>query len=232
MRLLGALVAQDEANVGLVGGHRGDTGVHIHVIINGDVVVALGGQGHIALTEHRVEEAVVVAAIVIVLFNDEVSRVDAVHPGGNFLIIFALAGDGVDQHRTVNVGAAEQADGLDGARTDPVGCTFIVNLKYRRRKHHGGVAEPQQTVEVAAEMLSGRVFHALVKAHDFGFLRYHVNDEVGGQTVGAVGEPLDRVPIAQRGDAHGAVLVVNLTVSGQNLELADHVAQFAELAAA
>ena len=230
--LLGALVAQDEADVGLVGGHRGDAGVHIHIVVNGDVVVPFGGQRHVPLAKDGVEKAVVVAAIVVVLLDDQVGGVDAVHPGGDLLIIRTLAGDGVHQHRAVDVGTAEQADGFDHAGADPVGGAVIVDLKHRIGEHHGGVLEPQQTVEVAAEMLGGGVFHALVQAYHLGVLGHHVNDQIGGQAVGTVGKPLDQIAVPQRGDPHRAVLVVDLGVGGQNLKLAHHVAQLAQLAAA
>ena len=39
--LLGALVAEDEAHVGLVAPHGGDAGVDVHIVVNGDVVVPL-----------------------------------------------------------------------------------------------------------------------------------------------------------------------------------------------
>ena len=39
----------------------GDAGVHIHVVTDGDVVVALGGDGHVPLAEEGVDEAVDIA---------------------------------------------------------------------------------------------------------------------------------------------------------------------------
>ena len=230
--LLGALVAEQEADVGLVAGDRGHAGVHIHIIVDGDVVVAVGGLGHVSLAEDGVQKAVLIQAVVIVLLHDEVGGVDPVHPVGHVLVIGALAGDGVHQNRALDVGAAEQADGLDHPAAHPVGGALVVDFKHRLGKHHGGELEPQMAVEVAAEVLGGGVLHALVQAHHLRLLGHHVDDEVSGQALGAVGEPLDDVAVGKAGHPHRAALVVDLGVGGQNLKLAHHVRQLAQLAAA
>ena len=87
-------------------------------------------------------------------------------------------------------------------------------------------------VQVAAEMLGGGVLHALGQTHHLGVLRHHVDDQIGGQTALPVGEPFDEVAVAQAGHPHRAVLIVDLGVGGQNLKLAHHVAELAQLAAA
>ena len=92
--------------------------------------------------------------------------------------------------------------------------------------------EPQVAVEVAPEVLGGGVFHAFVQAHHLRLLGHHVDDEVGGQALGAVGEPLDDVAVGKAGHPHRAALVVDLGVGGQDFKLAHHVRQFAQLAAA
>ena len=81
-------------------------------------------------------------------------------------------------------------------------------------------------------MLGGRVLHAVFKAHHVDVLRHHVDDKVGGKTLGAVVEPLDDVAIAKRRNAHGAAVVVDLRVVLGDLELRNHVGKLAELAVA
>ena len=210
--LLGPLVGQDEADVGLVRGDRGDAGVHIHVVADGDIVVPLGSQGHVPLAEHGVEEAVVVHAVVVVLLHDEFGVVHMVYPAGDIFIVSALAGDGVHQHSPLDVRAAEEADGLDHPGADPVGAALLVDLKHRVREHIGGVVEPQVAHEVPAEVLGGGVLHALVQPDHLRLLGHHVDDHVGGQAVGPVGEPLDQVSVGQGGHPHRAALIVDLGV--------------------
>ena len=95
--LLGALVGQQEAQVGLVGVGGGDAGVHIHVVVEGNVVVPLGGDGHVPLAKDGIDEAVDIGAVVVVLLHDQLRGEHVVHPGGDFgeLTIGALTGDGV-----------------------------------------------------------------------------------------------------------------------------------------
>ena len=173
-----------------------------------------------------------ILAVIVVLLDDELGRVDVVDPCGRLFIVFALARDGVDEHRAVVVRAAEQADGLFLLGADPVGRAVLVDLEDRLFKHIGRVRKAQVAVEVAGEMLGGRVLHAVIQTHDLDVLRDHVDDEVGGQPLRTVVEPLDDVAVAQRRDAHGAAVVVDLRVVFRDLELRDHVCQFAELAVA
>ena len=155
-----------------------------------------------------------------------------VDPRGRLFVVFALARDGVDEHRAVVVRAAEQADGLFLLGADPVGRAVLVDLKDRLFKHIGWIREAQVAVKVAGEVLGGCVLHAVGKAHDLDVLRDHVDDEVGGKSLRAVVEPLDDVAVAQRRDAHGAAMIVDLRVVFGHLELRDHVGQLAELAVA
>ena len=89
--------------------------------------------------------------------------------------------------------------------------------------------EPQVPVEVPAEVLGDGVLHALRQADHLRLLAHHVDDDIGGQAVSPVGEPLDEVPVAQGGHPHRAALVVDLGVGGQNLKLGHHVRQLAQL---
>ena len=233
-RLLGALVGENEANVGLVGHHGGDTGVHIHVVTDGDVVVALGGDGHVPLTEQGVDKAVDIRAVVVVLLHDQLGGVDVIHPVGHVagLVVGALAGDGVHQHGTDDITAAEQADGVADPGADPPGVAVLVDLKGRLVEHIGGVVEAQMAVQVAAEVLGGGVVDALVQTDDLHVLSHHVDKQIGGQAVGAVVQPLDDIAVAQGRDADRAALVVDLGIVIGHLELGDHVRQLAQLAVA
>ncbi|MPM44331.1 hypothetical protein SDC9_91009 [bioreactor metagenome] len=87
-------------------------------------------------------------------------------------------------------------------------------------------------VKIPAEVLGGGVLDALVKAHHSGFLADHINQNIGGDALAAVIQPLDDVAVYQIGDPHGALVVVDLSVIVGNLKLADHVVQFAQLAVA
>ena len=68
---LGALVGEQEAQIGLVGVGGSDAGVHIHIVVHGDIVVASGGLGHVPLAQDGVEEAVDQGAVVVVLLHGE-----------------------------------------------------------------------------------------------------------------------------------------------------------------
>lgn len=109
VRLLGPLVGEDESDVGLVGCHRGDTGIHIHVIPDGNIIVAFCGVRHIPLAENGVDKAVVVHSVIIVLLHNQIRVIDVVHPVGDLLIILALPGNGVHQNGPLDVRAAEEA---------------------------------------------------------------------------------------------------------------------------
>ena len=232
MRLLGPLVGEDESDVGLVGCHRGDTGIHIHVIPDGNIIVAFCGVRHIPLAENGVDKAVVVHSVIIVLLHNQIRVIDVVHPVGDLLIILALPGNGVHQNGPLDVRAAEEADGLHHAGADPVGLALFIDLKHRIGKHICGIVEPQVAGQIPPEMLGGGIFHPLVQADHFRLLGHHVDNQISGQARGAVGEPLDQISIGQGSHAHRATLVVDLGVGGQDLKLGDHICQFAQFAAA
>lgn len=86
--------------------------------------------------------------------------------------------------------------------------------------------------DVAVEGLREGVFHPVLQAHHSGLLGDHVHDDIGGQALGAVGEPLDEVGIGDGGDPDGAALVVDLGGVVGVFKLADHVAEGAHLAVA
>ena len=90
--------------------------------------------------------------------------------------------------------------------------------------------EAQVAVEVAEEVLAGRVAYAVLDTGDLDLLRHHVYDEVGGDAVLLVIPPLEDVAVVEVGYAHGTAVVVYLVALGVDLELADEVAQLAEAA--
>ena len=84
-------------------------------------------------------------------------------------------------------------------------------------------------LEVAAKVLGGGVADALLQAHHLHVLGHHVHDQIGGQTLGAVGEPLDQVCVFQSSHPHGPSLVVDLGEALLDLELRHHVRQLTQL---
>ena len=89
--------------------------------------------------------------------------------------------------------------------------------------------ETEVAVEVAAKVLGGGVLHALAQPHQLHILRHHVDEQIGGQAVGAVGEPLDDIAVQERGDPDRPAPVVDLGIVVGYLKLADHVAELAQL---
>ena len=231
--LLGALVGQQEAQVGLVRVGGGDAGVHIHIVIQGDVIVALSGDGHVPLAQNGVDEAVDQGAVVVVLLHDELRGVHIVHPGGNLIlgVVLALPGDGVAQHSPVDVGAPEQSDGFDHLGGDPPGIALLVDLKPGGGEHERGVLEPQVAQNVPIQGLGEGVLHPLPlrEADHLGLLGDHVHHHIGGQTLAPVGEPLDQVGVGDGGHPHGPALVVDLGGAVGVVKLTDHVAEGAHL---
>ena len=88
------------------------------------------------------------------------------------------------------------------------------------------------TVEIAAEMIVGGVFHALVQTHHLSGLLHHIHPHVGRQAFFHVVEPLEQVAVAQGCHTDGGILPVDLVVVAGHLELGNHVGQLAQLAAA
>ena len=232
--LLGALVGQDEAHVGLVGHHGGNAGVHIHVIADGNIVVSVGGDGHLTLAEQGVPEAVDIGAVIVILLDDQLGGKYMVHPCGDIrhIVVGVFTGNGVHQHRAGDIRAAEQADGPVDPGADPPGTAFLVDLKGRLVKNEGGILEPEIPVQIAVEMLGGGIADALLQTHHLHVLGHHVDDQIGGQALPAVVQPLDDIAVLQRRDTDRAALVVDLGIVVGHFELGDHVRQFAQLAVA
>ena len=87
-------------------------------------------------------------------------------------------------------------------------------------------------VDVPVQWFGLGVLHTLIQPNDLGLLRDHVHQNVGGQALVPVGEPLDQVSIVDGCHAHGAALVVDLGRVVGIFKLADHIAQGAHLAVA
>ena len=172
--------------------------------------------------------------MVVVLLHDQLGGKDVIHPVGHAarLVVGALAGDGVDQHRADDVPPAEQADGVAHTGADPPRIAVLINFKGGIVEHEGGIAEPQMAVEIAAEVLGGGVADALVQPYYLHVLRDHVDDEVGRQTLRPVVQPLDEVAVPQGRHPDGAALIVDLGVVVRHLKLGHHVRQLAQLAVA
>ena len=168
--------------------------------------------------------------MVIVLLHNEAGGVQIVYPGGDLLIIGALSGDGVDQYRAVDVGTAEQADGLYHPGSDPPRLAVFVDLELRRGKQEGGVLEAQVPGDVAVKRLGEGILHSFRQADYRGLLGDHIHHHIGGQAFGAVGEPLDDVRVVDGSHPHGTALVVDLGRVVGILELTDHIAERTHLA--
>ena len=194
-----ALVDEDKAHVGLISAGGGHAGIEVHVIVQGDIIVAFRGGGDALLTQPGVDPAVDIAAMVVVLLNQQVGIIDPIHPVGHLLHILGLAGDGVDQHGTLRVRAAEQADALHQPGADPPRSAVLVDLEVDIAEHHGGIAEAQRAVEVAAEVLAGGILDTVAELDEVGLLSHHIDHDISGQALGTVIEPLDDISIDQRG---------------------------------
>ena len=229
---LGALVHQNEADVAFIAGDGGDTGVHPDIVIQGDVVVTVGGFGTARLAEQGIEIAVGVQTTVIILVDKKPGGIDAVHPAGNLrhVAVGALAGDGVDQYGALYIGTTEQADGSGDHRSNPVGGTLFINFKVHIFKNEGGVLEAEMTHQVVAEIFRRGVVDTLCHTNHIDFLGAHVDGHISGDTGGFVIKPFEEIRIVQIGDADGATLIIDLSGGTVDHELADQIAEFTQLA--
>ena len=74
--VLGALVDQDKANIGLIPAGGGDAGVEVHIVIHGDIVVSLRGGGDPLLAQPGVDPAVDQFAVIVVLGHQQIGGID------------------------------------------------------------------------------------------------------------------------------------------------------------
>ena len=169
--------------------------------------------------------------MIVILLHDQLRGKHVVHPAGDIgqLIVGAFTGDGVHQHRTLDIVTAEQADGLDNAGGDPVGVALLVDLKLRRAKDKGRVVEAQVALDVAVKGLREGVFHALLQPDHRGLLGDHVHPHIGGQTGTSIGKPFEQVGVGNGSHPDRPALVVDLGGVKGILKLADHIAEGAHL---
>ena len=161
MRLLRTLVHQHDADDRFVSRRRGDAGIHPHVVILGNVVVAQqtisarGGLHDVLLAQERVQPAIVVAAIPVVLLNEQVSRIDAVNPLGAILNgkILALARGGIAEHHAADSRAAKKTNGTRLNRANPPRMAIFVNLEGELVEHIERVRQLNMTIDVAEQRL-------------------------------------------------------------------------------
>ena len=223
--LFGALVAQEKAQIRLIAGSGGDAGVHIYVVVERNIVIALGRDLHVPLAEHGVDEPVDQRAVIVVLLHDERGEVNSVHPLRDLFMVGAFAGNSVHEHRSPDIRASKKTDGLDHTGTDPPGIAGLVNLKRGGGEKKGGILKAQMAHHVAIQRLGRGVFDSLAigKADHLDLLGDHIHHNVSGQTVGAVGEPPNKIGVFQGGHTDGTALIVDLGGVVGHLKLAGHV---------
>ena len=229
--LLGPQVHQHEADVGLVGGDGGHAGVEVHVVVDGQVIVAVGGAADISLAEDGVPVAVLEFSIVVQLGDDQVGRVELVDPLGHilFLVVGALPGDGVDQDGPVDVLAVPPANPVGDGGGHPVGDAVVVDLKGDVVEHFRGIAEAEISVDIPEKILAGGVLHAALQPDQVRLLGHHVHGDVGWQAGALVEQPLDGVSVHQGGHPVGGSLVIDLGVIVRHLKLGDQLGHLPQL---
>ena len=230
---LGPEVHQHKADVGLVSGDRGHTCIQVNVIVQGQIVVAVGGAAYIFLSEDGVDVAVLEQAVVIQLGDDQVGIIKLVDPLGNLvlLIIIGLAGNGVHKDRSVDVFSAPPADAVLDGGSDPVRRSLVVDLKGDLFKHFCRIEEADMAVDVPEEVLAGRVFHSIFQPYQVCLLGHHVHGDIGGQSLFLVIEPFNGIGVGQRGHPVGDPVVVDLGVVVFDLKLGYQLCHLTQLPA-
>ena len=233
VRLSGALVHQHEADNRFVARGRRNARVQPHVIVFGNVVIARAAIGarsglhHAVLAKPAVQPAIGVLAMPVVLLNDEVRGVHMVNPLGHIFNrhILALARRRIHEHGTRHGLAAEQANREVAHRANPPCVAVIVDLERLLAEHIEGVLELHIAVDVARQRLAFGILDRMlaIEAHNLGILRSHVDNDICGNALLAVLQPLEQVGVAKRAHAHRVVLVVDLAIGRRNFELAYQV---------
>ena len=182
-------------------------------------VGAIRRLAHTLLTEHGVEEAFLVLRVIIKLLHEQRIGIHAVNPLELCIrlqfvhrMIAAFTRCCIDEHRALNIRAAEEANGFILNRADPIRLAFFIDLKIRLRKHKGRVLEAQVAHQITVEVLCRRILDAALHALNLSGLRDQVNDDIAWQAIRAVGEPFNQVGVFQRNNAHRRIFIVNLRV--------------------
>ena len=79
------------------------------------------------------------------------------------------------------------------------------------------------TVNIAIEMITGRILHPFIQFHQFGILCRHIDLDICRNPLALVREPFDQAGITQGRYSHGLILVVDLAVPVIYLKLRDHI---------
>ena len=223
-----ALVHQHETDDGVVAGSARHPGVDPDVVVLGDVVVAelAAGAGrrlhHAALPQPAVQPAVVQAAVPVVLLDQQLAGIRAIHPlrAVPDCQVLRLARAGVHQHHPLYGLSPEKAYGAGLHRAHPPGRPVLIDLEALLLEHVERIGQLHVAIDIAHERVALHVVHRLVEAHDLRVLVGHVHQHVGGDTGVHVVEPLEEVGIAQRAHADRTRLVVYLRIGALYLELA------------
>ncbi len=230
MRVLRALVHENEAYDGVISRCGRNAGVDPDVIILGDIVVteravAAGSGAHNAfLAEERVQPAVVVRTPPVVLLDQKLGGEHAVDPLRNLLDrhLGAFTGRCVAKDHAIDGVAAEKPDRICANRADPPRLTVLIDLEGEFIEDVERMAELHMAIDVARERLAlGIEDRVLAKAHDLGILRGHVHERIRRDAGFAIGEPFEQVGVSKRTHANRSSLVVDLAIERRDLELAD-----------
>ena len=170
------------------------------------------------------------SAVVIVLADNQRRGAHAVHPCGHIchIVIRALAGHCVHQHRTHNVLAAEQTDGFRHHRGNPPRVTVFINFKFHVREHFRRILKTQMTHGVPEEIFRGRVPNSVFQPLHRHFLGYHVDDNIRRNALRYVVQPLKRVSVIQIRHTHRRVLIIDLRCNVRHFKLANQIRQLAQ----
>ena len=229
------MVGEEEADVRLVTAGRGDSRVHIDIIVHGQVVEILCGNRDIFLTDEGVDEPVDIGAVVVILLGNQAGGIDTVHPGGNVcdIVIDVLSRTGVEKHCPDDVSPSEEADGASLSRANPPRLAIFINFQMSGTKHIGGIMKAQEPIQVPVKVLGRGVAHAIQsqvrQANHIGLLGDHIYRDIGGQPFLGVKEPFEKVSVLQGSHSDRPSLIIDLGVILRDVKLADHVGQFAQL---
>ena len=230
---LGPEVHQYKADVGLVSGDRGHACIKVDIVVQGQIVVAVGGAAYIFLSEDGVDVAILEQAVVIQLGDDQVGIIKLVDPLGNLvlLVIIGLSGNGIHKDGSVDVLSAPPADAVLDGGSHPVRRSLVVDLKGDLFKHFCRIEEADMAVDVPEEVLAGRVFHSIFQPYQVRLLGHHVHGDIGGESLFLVIEPFNGIGVGQRSHPVGDPIVVDLGVVVLDLKLGYQLCHLAQLPA-
>ena len=223
------LVHKHKPYVGFISADRSDTCINPHIILHGQIIIAIRCLQTALLAQNAVEKSVHIQSIVIIELNQKISRIDRVHPLRTvlYLITDGFSGNRITEYYLPDGLSAEQPDIKFFHRTDPVRSPFFVHLEAKLIKNIGRIAEPQMTVNIPVEVFRLGIFDiaAFRKPHTLCILRSHVNGDVCRNAFTHIGQPFDWTGIDQRRYTHRFVLIIDLRIQTADFELGHHVDQ-------